>query len=87
MADSTDIQVARIFRLEKEGSRLKAFVDLAVGSSLIVKGFKVVEGQEGLFVGMPRVAGKDGKWYEAAFPVSQGKRREISEVILSAYNS
>ena len=85
MTETSDVQVARLFRVEKEGSKLKAFVDLAIGDSLVVKGFKVVEGQEGLFVGMPSQPGKDGKWYEVAFPTTKEKRKEISEVILSAY--
>lgn len=85
MIESSDIQVARLFRVEKEGSKLKAFVDLSIGDSLIVKGFKVVEGEKGLFVGMPSAPGKDGKWYEAAFPTTKEKRQEISELILSAY--
>lgn len=85
MAANTDIQVVRFYRVEKEGSSLKAFADLCIGESLIVKGFKVVEGEKGLFVGMPRVAGKDGKWYNTVYPATKQKRQEISEVILSTY--
>ena len=85
MIEASDIQVARLFRVEKEGSKLRAFVDLSIGDSLIVKGFKVVEGEKGLFVSMPSQPGKDGKWYDAAFPTTKEKRQEISEIILSAY--
>lgn len=85
MVESSDIQVARLFRVEKEGSKLKAFADLSIGDSFIVKGFKVMEGENGLFVGMPSQPGKDGKWYDAAFPTTKEKRQEISELILSAY--
>ena len=85
MIENSDIQVARLFRVEKEGSKLKAFVDLAIGGCLIVKGFKVVQGAEGLFVSMPSQPGKDGKWYQVALPSTKQKRQEIAEVILSAY--
>lgn len=85
MVEAGDIQVVRLFRVEKEGSKVKAFVDLSIGDSLIVKGFKVVEGEEGLFVSMPATPGKDGKWYDAAFPTTKEKRQEIAEIILSAY--
>ncbi len=85
MISDSEIQVTRLFRVEKEGSKLKAFVDLSIGSSLVVKGFKVVNGEKGLFVGMPCRVGKDGKWYDTAFPATKEKRREISEIILSAY--
>jgi stage V sporulation protein G len=85
MVEASDIQVVRLFRLEKEDSKLKAFVDLAIGDSFIVKGFKVVEGENGLFVSMPSAPGKDGKWYDAAFPTTKEKRQEIAEIVLSAY--
>lgn len=85
MVESSDIQVARLFRVEKEGSKLKAFVDLSIGGCLIVKGFKVMQGQEGLFVSMPSQPGKDGKWYQVALPATKEKGEEISELILSAY--
>ena len=85
MVNESEIQVARLFRVEKEGSKLKAFVDLAIGGCLIVKGFKVMQGQEDLFVSMPSQPGKDGKWYQVALPATKEKGQEISEVILSAY--
>lgn len=85
MVEASDIQVVRLFRLEKEDSKLKAFVDLSIGDSFIVKGFKVVEGENGLFVSMPSSPGKDGKWYDAAFPTTKEKRQEIAEIVLSAY--
>ena len=86
MVETSDIQVARLFRVEKEGSKLKAFVDLSIGGCLIVKGFKVVQGEEGLFVSMPSQPGKDGKWYQVALPSTKEKRKEINDVILSAYS-
>ncbi len=44
-----------------------------------------MQGQEGLFVGMPSQPGKDGKWYKVALPATKEKGQEISEIILSAY--
>jgi len=87
MVESSDVQVARLFKFEKDGSKLKAFVDLSIGNSFIIKGFKVVQGEDGLFISMPSQAGKDGKWYDTAFPVTREKRDEVTQVILSAYNA
>ncbi len=86
MVETTNMQVSRLFRVEKEGSKVKAFVDVCVADCLIVKGFKVVENAEGLFVGMPSEPGKDGKWYHTVLPVTKEKKEEISKVILEAYN-
>ena len=53
MTSPMEIAVKRINRLDGEGSG-RAFCDLVIGESFLVKGFKVVEGKKGLFVSMPR---------------------------------
>jgi len=42
---------------------LRAFVDVVFNDALVVKGFKVIEGKNGLFVAAPArtVKGKDGE--------------------------
>ncbi|MFA5089931.1 MAG: SpoVG family protein [Candidatus Omnitrophota bacterium] len=76
-------QVNRVYKIEGE-SKLKAFVDIAVGG-LIIKGLRIVDGKKGLFLAMPRQQGKDGRWYNAVYPVSKETHAELTEVILSAY--
>jgi stage V sporulation protein G len=78
-----EVKVVRLHRLESE-SRTKAFVDVAVGD-FIIKGLRVVEGEKGLFLSMPQELGKDGKWYDSAFPVTKEARQELQEMVLTAY--
>lgn len=85
MKGSNGFEVAQLRRLGGEG-KAKAFVDLAV-SGLVIKGFRVVDGKRGLFVGMPQQAGKDGKWYETVSPQDDETRSRLQEVILEAYGS
>ncbi|MBI2870988.1 MAG: septation protein SpoVG family protein [Candidatus Omnitrophica bacterium] len=78
--------VARIYKLNGDGEGpLKAFCDLIVGDKVLVKGIRVVEGKNGLFVGMPRRQGTDGKWYDTVFPLSKEVRRTLQEEVLAAY--
>lgn len=77
------VQVSRIHRVEGDSS-LKAFVDISV-NGIVVKGLRVVNGSKGLFVGMPRHQGKDGKWYDTVFPVTKETRQELSDLVLAAY--
>ncbi len=79
-----DFKVSRLVKLNGEGST-KAFCDVAIADQFIVKGFRVVEGKSGLFVSVPRQAGKDGKWYNSAFPLTAEVRQSLNEVVLSAY--
>ncbi len=81
-----NFQVARIHRLKDKG-RIKAFVDLRVGEELLLKGLRIVEGKNGLFISMPQQKGKDNKWYDTVRCLSQDVRQLISENILEAYES
>jgi len=82
--EENTIQVNRIHRMDGD-SKLKAFVDISL-SGVIVKGLRVVDGVNGLFVGMPRHQGKDGKWYDTVYPQTQEAKKELNELVLSAYS-
>lgn len=78
------VAVSRIHKLEGEGNP-KAFCDISLFDAFVVKGLKVVEGKEGLFVGMPSETGKDGKWYNTFMPLTREAREELERVVLEAY--
>ena len=80
-----DIVIANIYRFEGESS-LKAFCDIIVSDSLLIKGLRIVEGRNGLFVRMPAKQGKDGKWYESIRPMTQEIRDMLNETIIAAFN-
>jgi len=84
MAKTEQVQISRIYKVDGE-SKLKAFVDISLGG-LVVKGLRIVEGQNGLFVGMPRHQGKDGHWYNTVYPTSKEAQQELTQLVLSAYN-
>jgi stage V sporulation protein G len=79
-----ELSVKRLTRLDGQGS-VKAFCDLAVGEMLLIRGLRVVEGKQGLFVSMPRELGKNGMWYETVLALTKHVREEISRVVLDAY--
>jgi stage V sporulation protein G len=73
-----------MFRLDN-GSSIKAFCDIQIDNDYIVKGFKVVEGKEGMFVGMPSEVGKSGKWFSTFHPLSDDVRNRIEQAVMTAY--
>jgi len=79
------LEVARIHKIEGIG-KMKAFVDLNINGVLVIRGLKVVEGPDGLFVSMPQEQGKDKKWYDTIRCLSGSFRNNISDCILDAYN-
>ncbi|HLD82432.1 MAG TPA: septation protein SpoVG family protein [Candidatus Omnitrophota bacterium] len=84
MAGDQNIEVVRLHRFDDDDSKLKAFVDIAIGD-FIVKGFRIVQGKKGLFLGMPREQGKDGKWYDAFCTKTEEAKQSLIEVALTAY--
>ena len=78
------LEVSRLHKLEGTGST-KAFCDLSVLDSIVIKGLRIVEGKDGLFVSMPREEGKDGKWYNTVIPLKREIQDEIERLVLEAY--
>ena len=66
------------------GGKTKAFVDLHF-FGLLLKGFRVVEGEKGLFVSYPDEKGKDGQYYPTILPLNEEMKKQVSEVILKHY--
>ena len=84
MERQVEIRVERIYRLDSDGS-LKGFADISIAESFIVKGLRIVAGKEGLFVGMPREQGKDGKWYNRVTLVDETVKEKLTDMVLSAF--
>lgn len=84
--EQLSIDVSRIHKLDGSGST-KAFVDITISDALVIKGLRIVEGAQGLFVSMPREEGKDGKWYSIVVPLKREVKDEIEKLILEAYGS
>ena len=78
------LEVSRLHKLDGKGAT-KAFCDLSVLDSIVIKGLLVVEGEKGLFVSMPREEGKDGKWYNTVIPLKREIKDEIERLVLEAY--
>ena len=80
------MEVTRIHKLDGTGPT-KAFVDVELEDSFIIKGVRIVEGSNGLFVSLPREEGRDGKWYHTVVPVSREVKETLETAVLEAYNS
>jgi stage V sporulation protein G len=79
-----DIQVQRMYRFGTHRP-LKAFADIIIEDCILIKGVKVLEGKNGLFVSMPQEQAKDRKWYDTVRCLTQDVREQITEKVLEAY--
>ena len=65
--------------------KLRAFFDLEV-DGFTIKGFKIVEGSNGLFVSMPSQKNEDGEYNDTVW-VEKDVRPKLNEVALSHYTN
>ena len=64
--------------------KLRAFFDIMTDEGFTIKGFKIIEGINGLFVGVPSQKGKDDEYFDTIF-VAPELREELNHVALQAY--
>ncbi len=81
-----EIEVVRMSKLDTEGP-LKAFCDITIFNTFMIKGLRVIEGNHGLFVGMPREKAKDGRWYEIVRSMSREIMDTVQNKVLDSYES
>ena len=79
-----DVEVVDIRKIVGDGN-LKAFADVRIGESLVVKGFCVMQGKSGIFVSMPRKASKDGRWFDILEP-DDALKRQLENKVLESYD-
>ena len=75
----------KIERMNKGNwGKLRAFFDLRSSDGFIIKGFKIVEGINGLFVGMPSTQNKEGEYYDSVL-ADKDLRDELEKIAMRAY--
>ncbi len=84
--DTSLFRVERLYRMPGETVATKAFADISIAGAVVVKGLRVVRGNKGLFVGMPRKPGKDGTWYDTVRPMTKEARASLVSTVLDAFN-
>ena len=67
-----------------EWGKIKAFFDLRTDEGFVIKGFKLIHGINGLFVGNPSQKGNDGEYYDTIFAEKELKD-ELSQIAIDHY--
>ena len=63
------------------------FAKITFNKCFVVDGIKIINGSNGLFVGMPSRKNKDEKYQDVCYPVTKETRKMIQDMILDAYNN
>lgn len=70
----------------RDEEKLKAFVNITFDDVFVIRGLKIIEGKEGLFVCMPSRKLEDGTYKDIAHPITNEFRRLMETQILDEFN-
>ena len=74
-----------IERMNKgQWGKVRAFFDLKTDEGFIIKGFKLVEGINGIFVGFPSQKGEGGEYFNTVI-AERELRDELSQLAMKEY--
>lgn len=66
-------------------SKTKAFVDLALDDTLIIKGLTLVEWKDKLFLSFPSKKGKDGNYYNSVYSLDKEWTQLLQDACIKKY--
>ena len=64
--------------------KIRAFFDLQTEDGFTIKGFKLVEGINGLFVGFPSQKGSDDEYYDTVW-ADRDVKEQVNQLAIKTY--
>ncbi|MFH0977250.1 MAG: SpoVG family protein [Spirochaetota bacterium] len=78
------ITEVRVFPKDNLGKTL-GFANITLMDKFVVKNLRIVQGERGIFIGMPSNKRKNGDFIDLFFPITQEAREEITSAIIKKY--
>lgn len=78
------ITEVRVFPKENLGKTL-GFANITLMDRFVVKNLRIVQGEKGIFIGMPSNKRKNGEFIDLFFPITQDARDLITKAIIDKY--
>ena len=80
------MDIAEVHITLVQDPKLKAFVSITLDDCFVIRGLKVIKGQNGLFIAMPAKKRKDGEYQDLAHPINNYTRTWMESTVLSRYS-
>jgi stage V sporulation protein G len=80
------MKIIRINPLKNDsGGKTAAFFDIETNDGIIIKGFRIVNGSNGLFISAPNDKGKDGNYYDNVI-LPKEMKSEVEKQAIEEFN-
>ena len=77
----TEVRVQRV----SPGNSLKAYANVTFDDCFVLHNVRVIEGNEGLYIGMPSRKLSNGEFKNIAHPITAEFREKMTKAVLETY--
>ncbi len=79
------ITSVNVHLVDNEGGRMKGIASVTLDDCFIIRGLRIIEGENKTFVAMPSRKDKNGESHDIVHPLNQETRTMFDGVVLEAY--
>lgn len=80
------MKIIRMNPLKNSVGKTLAYFDIQTNDEIIIKGFRIVDGSNGLFVSNPREKGKDEKFHDTVI-LPREMKDELEKMAIEQYKA
>ncbi|HUT54934.1 MAG TPA: septation regulator SpoVG [bacterium] len=81
------MQITGITVAPVDEAKLRAYVNITIDNCFMVRGLKIIRGNNGLFVAMPNKKSKNGMFRDIAHPLDSDTRKMIEDRVIKEYEA
>jgi stage V sporulation protein G len=79
------VEITEIRVTLRNEDKLRAFANVTFDNAFVIRGLKIIMGNDGYFVSMPSRKRPDGSYQDIAHPVTKEMRETLEKLVLEAY--
>lgn len=79
------MEISEIRITLRDDNKLKGFASITLENAFVIRGLKIIEGANGLFIAMPSRKRKDGTFQDIAHPINMATRQWMENQVVAAY--
>jgi stage V sporulation protein G len=79
------VEITEVRITLRDEDKLKAFANVTFDEEFVIRGLKIINGNNGYFVSMPSRRRADGTHQDICHPINNRMRQKIETAVLAAY--
>jgi stage V sporulation protein G len=79
------VEITEIRVTLRNDDKLRAFASITLDGQFVIRGLKIIDGANGVFVAMPSRQRKDGTYQDVAHPINRETREWLESEVIGAY--